>query len=184
MSFGLTLSAAAGSAALFYAGFLAKRLPTGWTYRTRGGFVVMVLLTLFAGYFDWKDYNALKEIAAIIEPVPEITGITRVPSPAELQAVSAALAAVPGRGRFGTTQEQRRELDRETRELRARYWIVETKLSGEEVFEFYRAPEHRSGWTLVSDQPPYLELERGSARLTLFVSESWTTGKVLYIYDR
>ena len=168
------------SAAFFWAGFRAAPHPL--QYQSRAGFVVTLGLAGFAGYFAWREFRTIADLTELIDPVPEITDVRYVPSSAEVAAVSQALAAVPGTGRLGTTQQERQELAERTEERRTDYWLVVTALSTDSVLAFYRELAPRRGWTVDTDTPPWLILSQDSVRLTLFVSDEFPRpgSKVLY----
>ena len=168
------------SAAFFWAGFRA--VPHPLQYQSRAGFVVTLGLTGFAGYFAWREFRTIADLTELIDPVPEITDVSYVPTSAEVAAVSRALAAVPGTGQFGTTQQGRQELAERTGERRTDYWLVVTALSTDSVIAFYRELAPRRGWTVDTDTPPWLILSQDSVRLTLFVRDEFPRpgSKVLY----
>ncbi len=173
------------AAVSFWAGFLAPKHP--WQYKSQAGFVVFVGLAIFTGYFAWREHHTVSELARVIDPVPAITDVTYMPSPAEVQAIAGAAAAVPGDGPagLGTTQEQRREFAASVQGLEERFWKLETTLAPDGVADFYRDPGHRNGWRLTVDEPPWLSFERGGESLTIFVQDDRTSArtKVWYIYD-
>jgi hypothetical protein len=179
----LTLLLAVLATIAFWAGFRAP--PHHWQYLSQAAFFGFLALVLFTGYFTWREYRSVSELTRLIEPVPEITGGTYVPTPGEVQTIARGLATVPGRGRFGTTQEQRRELAEDTEQFDDRYWSLETPIAAEDVVEFYRDSQNARDWTLVTDEPPFLMLERPGETLTIFVQEDWKSAntKVWYIYS-
>ena len=111
------------------------------------------------------------ELAELIDPIPDITDVTYVPTSAEVAAVSQFLAVVPGRGHAGTTQEERRNLAERVSERHTEYWLINTTLRSDSVFSFYRDAAARRGWEIKSENPPWLYLARGSETLSLFVSD-------------
>lgn len=169
----------------FWAGFLAPK--HAWQYKSQAAFVVFVGLALFTGYFTWREHRAVKELASIIDPVPEITDVMYVPTPGEIQAIGRAVAAVPGEGRggLGTTPDQRQAFAESLDGLEGRYWKLETKLTPDRVAEFYRDARHRNGWNLTVDEPPWLAFQRTPESLTVFIQADRTSPrtKVWYIYD-
>lgn len=173
------------AAVAFWAGFRAA--PHPWQYKSQAGFVVLLGLAGFTGYFAWREHRTVAELSRLIDPVPEITDVMHVPTPAEIQAISRAAAAVPGEGRggLGTTPDQRREFAASVEGLRARYWKLETSLSLEQVADFYRYPHRRNGWNLTVDEPPWLAFQRTPESLTVFIQADRTSPrtKVWYIYD-
>lgn len=179
----LTLVLAAVAAVFFYFGFLRPYEPIV-TFRLRGGSIVMIAAAVFSGYFDWRDARSLGELESLIDPVPEMTEATYVPTASEIRAIAQALAAVPGDGRFGASpQAERRRLAGAIEESSTRTWILETTSEPAEIAAFYRDPDHRRGWSLDVDQPPWLMMSRGEERLTLFIRERWAARAVLYIHD-
>ena len=173
------------AAVSFWAGFVAPSHP--WQHKSQAGFVVFVGLALFTGYFAWREHQAVRELARVIAPVPEITDVSYVPNPAEVQAIARAAAAVPGEGHagLGTTPEQRREFAESVQGLEGRYWKLETTLTPDQVAEFYRNQDHWNGWSPTIDEPPWLGFERQGESLTILVQDEWksTHTRVWYIYD-
>ena len=173
------------AAVSFWAGFLAR--PHAWQYKSQAGFVVFVGLAVFTGYFAWREHRTVKELARLIDPVPEITDVLYVPTPTEVQAIARTVAAVPGEGRhgLGSTPEQRRHLAEDVETLQRRYWKLETKLDSDQVAEFYRNVRHRNGWDLTIDDAPWLGFERHPEALTILVQDDWKSPHttVWYIYD-
>lgn len=173
------------AAVSFWAGFVAPKHP--WQYKSQAGFVVFVGLAIFTGYFAWREHQTVSELALLIDPVPGITDVTYMPNPAEVQAIARAVAVVPGEGPagLGSTPERRSEFAESVRGLEERFWKLETTLAPQAVADFYRKPEHRSGWSLTTDEPPWLRFEREGQSLTIFVQDAWKSArtKVWYIYD-
>ena len=157
------------AAIFFWAGYRASRHPL--QYRSRAGFFICLVLAGFAGYFAWQEARTIDELAELIDPVPSITDVTYIPTTAEVAAVSQFIAAVPGRGRAGTTQEERRNLAERVSERGTEYWLINTTLQPDSVFSFYRDTAARRGWTIKSDNPPWLYLARGSETLSLYVTD-------------
>lgn len=173
------------AAVSYWAGFRAP--PHPWQYKSQAGFAVFVGLAIFTGYFAWREHRTVTELARLIDPVPEITDVMHVPTPTEVQAIARAVAAVPGEGRhgLGSTPEQRRHLAEEVEKLEQRYWKLETKLSPDQIAEFYRDSRHLNGWRLTIDDAPWLGFERQPETLTIFVHDNWKSSDtgVWYIYD-
>lgn len=157
------------AAIFFWAGYRAPRHPI--QYRSRAGVFICLALASFVGYFTWQEARTIGELAKLIDPVPDITDVTYVPSSADVAAVSQLIAAVPGRGRAGTTQEERRNLAERLSEHRSEYWLIHTTLKSDLVFSFYQDADTRRGWAIESDNPPWLYLARGSETLTLYVTD-------------
>ena len=107
------------SAAFFWAGFGAAPHPL--QYQSRAGFLVTLGLSGFVGYFAWREFRTIADLAELIDPVPEITDVSYIPTSAEVVAVSQALSAVPGTGQLGTTQQERQQLAERTGERRTDY---------------------------------------------------------------
>jgi len=157
------------AAIFFSAGYLAPSHPL--QYRSRAGFFVCLALAGFVAYFAWREVRTLGELTELIDPVPGITDVTYIPTSTEAEAVSQFMAAVPGRGRLGTTREERRSLAEQVSERRTEYWLVNTTLRSDAVFTFYRDAASRKGWRVETDNPPWLYLIRGSGTLVLFVAD-------------
>lgn len=157
------------AALFFWAGYRAPRHPL--QYRSRAGFFVCLALAGLVGYFAWQEARTLGELAKLIVPVPGITDVMYVPASAEVAAVSKFIAAVPGQGRAGTTREDWRNLAERVSERRGEYWLINSTLQYDPVFSFYRDAAARKGWTIESDNPPWLYMSRGSEILTLFVMD-------------
>ncbi len=168
------------AAAFFWAGFRAPRHAL--QYQSRAGFFMSLALAGFGGYFAWRESRTVAELAELIDPVPEITGVRYVPTTTDVGAVSEFLAAVPGRGRLGTTQEDRRNLAERVTERRSEYWIMKTALQPDSVFAFYREAAPRRGWTIETDRPPWLLLARGTETLFLFVTDDFPRPGIRILY--
>ena len=171
------------SAASYWAGFRAAPHPL--RHQSRAGVVVFLCLAGFAGYFAWREFRMITDLAELIDPVPEITDVRYVPSTAEVAALSQVLATVPGTARLGTTQEERQQLAERAGERRTDYWLLVTALSSDSVLAFYRQVAPRRGWTVETDTPPWLTLSRDRGRLVLFVSDEFPRpgSKVLYAFS-
>ena len=172
------------AALFFWSGYRAPHHPV--QYRSRAGLFVCLALAGFVGYFAWQEARSLGELTKLIDPVPGITDVMYVPTSAEVAAVSKFIAAVPGQGRAGTTQEDRRNLAERVSERRSEYWLINSTLQYDPVFSFYRDAAARKGWTIESDNPPWLNLARGTEKLTLFVTDdSPPPGtRILYQFSR
>lgn len=175
----MTILNLALAAVFFWAGFRAAPHPR--QHQSKLAFFLFLLLAGFTGYFDWREYRSLGELAAIIEPIPDVTDVDYIPTGAELTAIAAFVEAVPVQGRLSDATG-REGLTERAREIRSRYWSLATTMSVEEVAAFYRVPANRAGWELVVDEPPYLRFERGDELLTVFVQSDWTETKVWYMY--
>ena len=142
-------------------------------------------LASFAGYFAWREFRTIADLAELIDPVPEITDVRYVPSTAEVAALSQMLATVPGSGHLGTTQDEREQLAERAGERRTDYWLMLTTLSSDSVLAFYRELAPRRGWTVETDTPPWLTLLQDRGRLVLFVSDEFPRpgSKVLYAFS-
>ena len=146
-------------------------------------FFVGLGLVAFTGYFAWREHRTVSELAQVVDPVPRITHVTYVPNPAELQAVARALAATPGRTFTGNTQEERRATARRMETLHARYWLLKTELSAEEVMSFYADSRHRRGWNIRTQKGSWITMEGAAGSLTIFAAQDWTGTRVIYIYN-
>jgi len=164
-----------------YLGFV--RPPRVLRHYAQTGAIVFFFLALFSAYFGWRELRSVDELAALIEPVPEVVGVLYVPTPGEMQAMAKAMAAVPGTSRAGTTQAERQQLAKRVEDVQTRYWRLDTTLSPDSVISFYRKQEHRRDWEIGSDSPPFLTLNRGSETLMIYtghdrlrsVTEVWYT---------
>ena len=159
------------TAVFFWAGYRAP--PHALQFRSRAGFFICMTLAGFAVYFAWREVRTIGELTEIIDPVPSMTDVTYVPTSAEVAAVAQFLAAVPGRGALGTTQEERRDLAEQVSERRIEYWIIKTDLESDSVFAFYKDTAPRRGWTIETNDPPWLFFARGSETLVLFVTDDF-----------
>ncbi len=168
------------AAAFFWAGFRAPPHPI--RYLSRAGLFVAVGLAALLGYFAWREARTISDLAKLIDPVPEIIDVTYVPTTAEVTTLSEFLAAVPGKGRFGTTQEERRDLAKEMRERRTEYWLLKTALPSDSVFAFYRHAAPRRGWNIEADSPPWLSLSRDAETLVLFVTDDFPRPGIRILY--
>lgn len=166
--------------ALFWAGFL--RPPFVFRHRARVGFFACLVLAGVSGYFALRAKRTVGELAEFIDPVPEITDITYVPTAAETQTLSRFLAAVPGTTRFGSTPSERRDLAERMEERRTDYWILKTALPADSVFSFYRDVAPRRGWRIRTDDPPWMLLDRGDDNLVLFVTDDFPRPGIKVLY--
>jgi hypothetical protein len=164
----------------FWAGFLAPRHAL--QHHSRAGFVIMLALTGLTGYFAWREARTIGELAKLIDPVPEITDVTYVPTAHEVGAMAKFLAAVPGQGRFGSTQAERRDFADRAEHARGEYWLLKTALSPEAVMDFYRETAPRSGWMIEVDEPQSLLLSRDAERLVLFVTDDFPDSGAQILY--
>jgi uncharacterized membrane protein YfcA len=173
---------AATALALF--GILHSR-PSLFRRWAQGSFVAGLGLIAFTSYFAWREHQTVSELARLVDPIPEITEVTYVPTPAELQAVAGALAATPGTTRTGDTQADRRETARRIGTVQSRYWLLKTSLGPQDVVEFYAAPEHRSGWDIASQDESWIIMNGAAGRLIIFTTTDWPRPgtQVLYMYD-
>ena len=168
------------AAAFFWAGFLCRRHPL--QHHSQAGFAMMLVLAGVAGYFAWREARTIGELAQRIDPVPEITDVTYIPSAAEMGGMARVLATIPGSGRFGSTQAQRRDFAERVEQRKTDYWLIKTALSPEDVFAFYRVSAPHRGWTIETDEPPTLLLARDAEHLALFVTDGFpgSGAEILY----
>lgn len=169
------------AAAFFWAGYRAPRHPL--QYRSRAGFFICLALAGLVGYFAWRELRTIGELAELIDPVPEIIDVTYVPTTVEAATVSKFMAGVPGRGRAGTTQGERRKLAGRLSERRSEYWLINTKLASASVFAFYQDAASRNGWTIETFNPPWLYLARGTEKLVLYVTETSSRSGARVLYE-
>lgn len=150
------------------------------------GAIVFFLLTIFSAYFGWREFRAVDELAALIDPVPEVVAVLYVPTPGEMQSIAIAMAAVPGTTRSGNTQAERRQLAKNVESLRARHWRLDTAMSPDSVISFYREQRHRRDWQIASDSPPFLTLKRGMESLMIYTSHDRLRSikEVWYMYKQ
>lgn len=164
----------------FWVGFVHP--PHALQYKSQAAFLVFVLLAGFVGYFAWRESRTVAELAELIDPVPEITDVTYVPTSAESEAIARFMASVPYDRRIGYTQDERRGLAERAAERTTDYWLIRTALSTDSVLAFYREAASRSGWTTETDEPPWLLLSRADESLVIFASDDFPRPgtKVLY----
>ncbi len=146
--------------------------------------IVFFFLTIFIAYFGWREIRAVDELAALIDPVPEVVSVLYVPTPGEMQAIAKAMAAAPGTTRTGNTQAERQQLAKKVEGVRSRYWRLDTTLSPGAVISFYRDQSHRRDWEMMADAPPFLSLKRGAETLMIYTSRDRLRSKteVWYTY--
>ena len=165
---------------LFHAGWRAPPHPL--RHRSRAAFVVAVALTLFAGYFAWREHRSLQELAALIEPVPDVEDVMYIPTGEELGAIATVLAAMP-RGRYrGPASEDPAADARELRQMESRYWRIDTGMTVQEVLAFYETPGRLGAWQIAERDDPMLLLHRGEESMMIWVQDGWGVRKVWYIY--
>lgn len=153
----------------FWAGFRAP--PHALQHQSKAGFFLFSALVVFSSYFGFREATALSDLRAVIDPVPNVTDVSYVPSRAEASGISDFIAALPAEGRMGTAEESRRRLAEASKDRNTDYWIIKTTLSPDAVVGFYRDAGLRRGWALESESSPFLFLARGSSRLAIFVSD-------------
>jgi hypothetical protein len=176
----LTLLSAALAATFFYYGFVAPgRHARG---QLKAGFVIMIAMTMFAGYFAWREFRSVGELAELIEPVPEITDVMYVPTPGEIQGLSSALSAAPALSRRSRPEDIDR-LAAEAKAMTTRHWSLETRLSVAEVVAFYRDARNRRDWILTRQEPPALILKRNSESMFIWVLAADEGSSVYYSHD-
>lgn len=165
----------------FWSGFLR---PSDWWFRLRAreGFFAFLLLASVSGYFALREKRTVGELAQHIDPVPEITDVTYVPTSAETLAISRFLAALPGTTRQGNTQAERQALAERMKDRRTDYWLLKTALPADSVFGFYRRAAARRGWEIRTDDPPWLMLSRGGERMVLFVTDDFPRPGIKILY--
>jgi len=164
----------------YWAGFRAPAHPL--QYESKFGFVALLGLALFSGYFAWREMSAIAELAKFIDPVPSITDVSYVPTSAEVLAISKFIAAVPVTGPLSASGADRQQLVKDAQNRRVEYWVLSTRLSRDSVVAFYREAAPRRGWSLETDASPWLSFSRDLDQLTLFVSDQSPRpgSKVLY----
>ena len=167
----LTITLLGLTCALFWAGFLTR--PHAIQYRSQAGFFVCLALTGLSAYFAWQESGSVAELATLIDPVPEITDVTHVPTSAEVKSIAGFMATIPGKGRGGTTQADRQDLAERASERRTDYWLMKSALQPDAIFAFYREVAPRRGWSIETDDPPWLILGRGSETLVVFVTDDF-----------
>ncbi len=149
-----------------YLGFV--RPPRVLRHYAQAGAIVFFLLAFFSAYFGWREFRAVDELAALIEPVPEVVGVLYVSTAGEIQAIARAMEKIPGSGRAGKTQAERRRFAEKAESVRTRYWRVDTTLSSESVMGFYRDQRNRLDWEIGADSELFLALRRGSETLIIY----------------
>ena len=157
------------TAAFFWAGFKAPKHPL--QYQSQAGFVVTLGLAGFTGYFAWRESRTVAELAEFIDPVPEITDVSYVPTSGEVASLSQALASAPSSDRLGATVEGRDQASEGAAKQYTDYWLLKTSLPPDSVLAFYRRSAPVRGWHVDRDTPPWLFLSRESLRMVLFVSD-------------
>lgn len=180
---GLLLFVIAATAVAFIACFVvSNRLFRYWT---QGSFLAGLGLVALVGYFTWREHRTVSEPARLIDPVPGIIDVTYAPTPAELQALAGAMAAIPGDTWTGNTQAQRRDLARRLENLHARYRLLKTALAPEEVISFYAEPAHRRGWNVGTRNGSWIIMKGDAGSLVVFVATDWPRPgtRVLYIHE-
>jgi hypothetical protein len=157
------------------AGLCALNIYLGFVRPTRvlrhyaqTGAIVFFLLALFSAYFGWREFRAVDELAALIQPVPEVVGVLYVPTAGEIRVMARAMERIPGSSRAGTTQAERQRFADNTEGIRTRYWRLDTTLSSESVMAFYRDQRNRPKWEISTDSEPSLTLKSGSETLIIY----------------
>jgi hypothetical protein len=137
-------------------------------YYAQTGAIVFFLLALFSTYFGRREFRAVDELTALIEPVPEVVGVLYVPTGGEIQVIARATERIPGSSRAGTTHAERQRFADNAEGIRTRYWRLDTTLSSELIMGFYRDQGNRLEWEIGADSEPFLTLKRGSETLIIY----------------
>lgn len=168
----------------FYLGFV--RPPIVLRRYPQTAAIVFFFLTLFSAYFGWRELRSVDELAALIDPVPEVVAVLYVPTPGEMQTIANAMAATPGTTPTGNTRDERRQFAKNVEDVRTRHWRLDTTMSPDSVIGFYRQQTHRRDWEITSDSPPFLSLERGVETLMIYTSRDRLRSitEVWYMYKQ
>lgn len=158
-----------------YVGFFLHRpLFANSRRRARTGFVITLLMIGVAGYFGFREKRSMAELARLIDPVPDVTDVTYIPTGPELAAVSAALSS------FADGRARPADFTGMTR----RFWKLETTLLPAEVMAFYGVEANRGAWSVVAQDEQVLQLRRGPEGMTVFLVDDWDPGtSVWYIAE-
>lgn len=168
----------------FYLGFLSRETarPFFWHYRVsnQAGFIGLLVLIGVAAYFGVRKHHTIEELAALVDPIPRITGVTYVPTEAEVASVL-AMARVVSAATEGTDPGAALPASPPGK---GRYWLLKTALSEREAVAFYRDEEHHPGWVLSARREGVFVLHRGEERLVVVVGDDWPRPgtRVSYIY--
>ena len=172
----MAIACLALAAISYWAGFKAEPHPV--QYHSQVGFFIFVLMAVFASYFATRNFSAIGELSAIIDPVPEITEVSYIPTKSEASAISNML---------GTTtpphnKDSQLQLNKLIHERRTEYWSVTTPLPASSILKFYRDNAHKKGWTVKNESLPWLMFTRGPEKLSIYISDndSGIGSKLLY----
>lgn len=113
------------------------------------------------GFLQFRDQRAVGGLAEIIDPVPEVTTAVHVPTPGPAQLAG----SVSGGGWLRHS------------------WGLRTSLRPARVLDYYRLPEHRRRWAVMTMGPRSLALEREGATLDIIVSDEVDESLVWYFYE-
>jgi hypothetical protein len=162
----------------FHQGFLLRE-PVFWYLKetAQGAFVGALLLIGVASFFGVREHRTVGELAAVMEPVPGITGVTYVPTEEELAAIQKMIQAL---STFSTGEGAGAPFPVER--TGTRYWILRTDLGVDDAIAFYRSAEHRPGWELDTRTKGLFVFHRGGDRMLVFVRDDWPRPETSVFY--
>lgn len=160
--------------------------------KSQVGFFAMLLLFGIAAYFGWREHRTMDELAAIIAPVPEVTGTIYIPTRSEIRGMEALIGGldVIGGGRDATAGSPPAPTDRrsaaDAARPEARYWSLTTKLDTAAAMAFYADARNLGEWNVVAEGSGIRQLHRDGERLIIVARDDWPRPRyiVSYIYQR
>lgn len=144
--------------------------------RALWGLTLCTVLALVTFWFAGKENQALVELSALIEPVPEISDVTWIMSGPEMEQAQDLILPQGGDGSLA--------------DMDTRIYNVVTDLPADQAAAFYMNPAHCRDWVLDADNSriqatrslSVLLLKRGEERMVITVLEDWTETQVWYAY--
>jgi hypothetical protein len=141
-----------------------------------------VLLTVFTGYFAWRDHEAVGQLKALVD-LPPYNNSIYVPRGEEMRAIARLLpAAVPSN--FPLTRQETEQVKTEIMSSKdlATFWIIETSSSPDSVHDFYESEHHRKGWEIAEQSRIHLVLGRQGSSLAIFFLDDFPRPDAAIVY--
>jgi hypothetical protein len=139
---------------------------TSWRprFHFRATLTVFAFLTVFAGYFAWRDHESVGQLKALVD-LPPYNKTIYVPKGEEMRTIARILPSnVPP-----NLPLTRQELEQVKNQIMSTkdsetFWIIETSGSP----DFYESEDHRRGWEIAEQSRVHFVLRRQSSTLTIF----------------
>jgi len=128
----------------------------------QAAFIMMVLISIAVGYFQWRTYRAMLELAVYIEPYRHRTHVIYVPADRDLR----FLESLTGK---------KLSLDNGRQ-----FWVFKTRDHLEGVRRFYQDASHRKDWMVMHDEPCCLLLKKRETTLMISNFQGWSGTRIFY----